>query len=143
MQTILNVTGALFILGVIILFVCIIGLIASCHANRTILIVYEVALFMAFIIHIVFIVILIVRFMEELKSVKESFFIRNILKEFVENPSFYIITNVVALVLELFFLVAILFLIKRLSKNNQDNRTAAYSEIKMSDLSQHDTRLSL
>lgn len=121
---------ALFTLGEATLIVCTIGLIASCHANRTILIIYEAALILGFITHIVVIIILVDVVKNELKS-DVPLSIKENLNELVKLQNYYIIPNVVALAVELFFIVAIPFLIKRLSKNNQENRTVAYSEINM------------
>lgn len=135
-----NAWTALFTLGGVILIMCIIGLIAACHAIRKMLIIYEVALFLAFITHIVLIIVLIDWTKEELTIENTRYELKHILREILKFPSLYIIPNVVALCLELFFIVAIPFLIRHLSKNN---RTTAYSEIKMSDLSQHNTYPSL
>lgn len=135
-----NASAALFTLGGAILIMCLIGLIAACHANRVMLIIYEIALFLAFITHIVLIIIVVDRTKEELASENYRYDLKRALREILKYPNLYIIPNVVALCLELFFIVAIPFLIRHLFKNN---RTAAYSEIKMSDLSQHNTHPSL
>ena len=121
---------ALFTLGEATLIVCTIGLIASCHANRTILIIYEVALILGFITHIIVIIILV----DVIKNVLKSdvpLSIKENLDEIVKYQNYYIIPNVVALVVEFFFIVVIPFLIKRISKANQENRTVADSEINM------------
>jgi hypothetical protein len=129
----------LLILSAVILTGCIIGLIGSCYSKRLFLFTYEIFLiiflsvhFVAFVLYIYFSTLIAAYIENEFRY----FRITNIdnyhaYENFKTSIMKY---NAVVLGVELFFVIATPFLIRHLSKKNQEKRAIVYSPIKRHDL---------
>lgn len=135
-----DISIVLLILSAIILTGCIIGLIGSCYSKRLFLFSYEIFLIFFFSVHFVAFVLymsfstLIIEYIENRNFHYSSKLNDNSYHAYDNFKTSIITWNAVVLGVELFFVIATPFFIRRLSKKNQENHATVYSPIKRRDL---------